>query len=95
MSRGGYDAGERHELPDEPLGLLPGFADLVAYGRGRLASGFAGSLALTTRLRKLVVNVNGLCCYHLDELHSVAPFSNQDFVHIISTISSDKSRGPA
>ena len=76
-------------------GFLPGFADLVAYGRGRLASRLAGSLALTTRLRKLVVDVNRLCCYHLDELHSVAPFSNRDFVHIISTISSHKSRGPA
>jgi hypothetical protein len=87
--------GECHELPDEPLGLSPDFADLVAYGRGRLASGLAGSLALTTRLRKLVVDVNRLSCYHLDKLHSVAPFSNQDFVHIISTISSHKSRGSA
>ena len=95
MSRGGYNAGERHELPDEPLGLLPGFADLVAYSRGRLASGLAGSLALTTRLRELVVDVNSLRCYHLDELHSVAPFSNHDFVYIISMISSNKSRGSA
>ncbi len=95
MGRGGANAGERHELPDEPLGFLPGFADLVAYGRGRLASGLAGSLALTTRFGKLVVDVNGLCCYHLDELHNVAPFSNLDFVHTISMISSDKSRGSA